>query len=452
MIVKTLMKQKRLSVNDGLRSAYNLLKNKPHVFGWGLGYKKLNETHGDWIKYLFDGKGRSRTLIAHRNSYKTTCLVVGVIRSIFLYPDKTIAIVRKTHTLASKTLLEIRKQLETDIAKILAKGLYGVNTIQSNDWGSTSFTVSFRKSIGREGNVEAIGLGASITGRHYSTIIADDFVDAEDRRSLKTRDNTKDYVQELSNVLKAGQDARICYVGTVWHQEDAFSNLPKGLRFPLHSIEIPEFTGRTEEDIMKDFNLTPAIFSINYLLEHAGSEDAYLRNIAIGERKDCGNEVAFIDPAFGGNSTTAISWVGRDSDGIFHVFGKVYTVPFNEIIPNIAKIHDQLRAGTLFIETNLDKGLSIPLFKQYIRRVIGHNETVNKHERIVSTLYHLRERIIIDKMSDEEYIKQVKNYEEDIIPSDAPDSLAGAIRMITEGASKGGLSQIRAHSTFRKYR
>ena len=80
--------------------------DNPHLFGHYLGYDKLNQTHSEWIKHLFFS-GNETPLQAHRNSYKTTSLVVGIILYLIFNPNATFCIIRKSESGAIKILQEV---------------------------------------------------------------------------------------------------------------------------------------------------------------------------------------------------------------------------------------------------------------------------------------------------------------------------------------------------------
>ncbi len=54
----------------------------------------------------------------------------------------------------------------------------------------------------------------------------------------------------------------------------------------------------------------------------------------------------------------------------------------------------------------------------------------NKHNRIISNVYKDRGKIYFDRNTDITYMNQIKEYRETIKHDDAPDSLAGFLKVV----------------------
>ena len=65
----------------------SLLRNQPYKIGQLCGFKDLTELHNEWLKKMVYGSDEF-TLLAHRGSYKTTCLSIAFALTIVLYPYK----------------------------------------------------------------------------------------------------------------------------------------------------------------------------------------------------------------------------------------------------------------------------------------------------------------------------------------------------------------------------
>ncbi len=100
------------------------------------------------------------------------------------------------------------------------------------------------------------------------------------------------------------------------------------------------------------------------------------------------------------------------------------------------------KAGTLYNETNGDKGYFIKEFKQYWNAIVGYHEGMNKHVKIVTYLKKEWDGIIWDDDTDPDYMEQIVDYQEGQEPDDAPDSASSLIREFNRGKIKavGALS------------
>lgn len=75
----------------------DLVKAEPVKFGHWTGFTDLIDIHNEWIKSFLFAKD-DQTLLAHRGSFKTTCLAIAIALLIVLYPNKNIIFFRKTDT------------------------------------------------------------------------------------------------------------------------------------------------------------------------------------------------------------------------------------------------------------------------------------------------------------------------------------------------------------------
>ena len=65
----------------------NLLYDDPIQLGIWCGFNKLTELHNGWLKEMLYGT-EDFTLLAHRESYKSTTLSVYLALQIVLFPDR----------------------------------------------------------------------------------------------------------------------------------------------------------------------------------------------------------------------------------------------------------------------------------------------------------------------------------------------------------------------------
>ncbi|WP_223804709.1 hypothetical protein [Lactococcus protaetiae] len=103
----------------------DLVLNNPVQFGIECGFDDLEDIHNDWIKtFLFAEE--DETLLAHRGSYKTTCLSIAIAIMLIMYPNLTIIFMRKTDTDVMEIVVQVQKLLQADIFQAFAHALWGL--------------------------------------------------------------------------------------------------------------------------------------------------------------------------------------------------------------------------------------------------------------------------------------------------------------------------------------
>ena len=277
--------------------------NKPHLLGHYLGFNKLSEIHSEWIINTWTSPV-DYVLQAHRNSYKTTAiLVVGSIWYLLYKPETTILIVRKEYEGAASILNAIGKIYHSEEMIRLYKE-FGYKDFRLVEDKRDTLTLSLKKQVSKEGNIETIGISGSITGRHYDKIFCDDIETLKDRVSPAERKKTKDFVMELMNVKKHG--GTIVVTGTPWHKEGVYNILPPSVNYPLGSIYIPELTPKIIEEIRN--RTTPSLFAINYLLKYIADDKKIFKEAQFEHWKTGINGViGHIDAAYSGTHYTALT-------------------------------------------------------------------------------------------------------------------------------------------------
>ena len=413
------------------KGLWEIVINRPHVLGNILGYDKLTDIHSKWIKDCWD-VNYDNVLMAHRNSYKTTAvIVVGAIRRLLINPEDRILITRKIVTDSSAILTEITKHYEGNTLKAIYNKLRGIkNPIRKNNLHS--LTLNTKRRITKEGNIEVIGVGGAVTGRHYEKVVADDIVTIKDRIYRSEREYTKSFCRELKNIPVF--DGNIIYTGTPWHPEDAFSILPEANKYRIGSVEIPELTAEKIADLKK--GMTPALWAANYELKHIADEGRIFTEAQYSDWKNDYQPLAHLDPAYQGSNTTALTLCFFDKKtGFFYITGWVWRKDVTELYEIIRNLLIEYKAGTLIIESNADKGLSVKDMKKIYPAVEGEYERENKHIKIISYLKKNWSRVYISSTCQGEYINQILDYQEGQEPDDAPDSASAIIRKIVGKAT-----------------
>lgn len=417
----------------------------PHKLGWLLGFNKLQLFHSDWIrKYWLNTS--DYVLQAHRNSYKTTSvIIVGYIWYSLQYPDDPVLLIREESTNAEKTVIAISNLLKTPEMRYIYQELYGIKDFSLLKDNRNSIILPTKTKASIEGSLDCIGIGGSLTGRHYKKIIADDIITVKDRVSKAKREETKFILMELENIKTA--DGILSVSGTPWHKDDGFSILPIADKYPLGSISIPDLTTARIQDIRS--RTTSSLFSANYLLKHISDENRIFPDAKFIEWDKTQTCRAWLDPAYSGKNTTSLTLLYYKDNKIIAT-GWAWRQDVTELYEKIKTICGMFNCGTLFIESNADNGLSAKDMEKIYPSVKPIRERENKHNKIIS--YAKRNWIDIYFSNDcqEDYLSQVIDYEEGQEPDDAPDGLASLIRQ-TKPETVDLNKSLEVHENFKEY-
>lgn len=398
------------------------LKEKPYKFGHLVGFTKLTELHNKWIIDMVRGEG-DKTLQAHRGSYKTTCVSIALSFIIVLLPNLRTLFMRKTDADIKEIISQVKKILLSEQMRYFVKTIYGVDlklTVATANEISTNLTNDPRGTS----QLVGIGMGSSITGKHFDRIFTDDIVNVQDRISKAERDRTKVAYQELQNIKNRG--GRIFNTGTPWHKDDAFELMPNPEKWDCNN------TGLMSEEEIDGLRkgMTASLFAANYLLKHIAAEDVIFENPQIGadpalvEQGEC-----HIDAAYGGEDWTAFT-ICRKINGKYYVLGKCWRKHVDDVEDEIIQIRKSFNAGRINCENNGDKGYLGKELRAKGERVNIYHESMNKYLKITTYLKSEWESVIFVKGTDEEYINQICDYNENAEHDDCPDSLASLVRQL----------------------
>ena len=108
------------------------------------------------------------------------------------------------------------------------------------------------------------------------------------------------------------------------------------------------------------------------------------------------------------------------------MFGKLWHKHIDECIDTINDYRSQLQCGTIYTENNDDKGYTANNNDGFAT----YHEHMNKHFKIMTFLYSNWKDIYFLKGTDEDFIRQIKSYEEKAAHDDAPDSAASVLRLL----------------------
>lgn len=398
----------------------NALRENPTAFADRLGFSLLTDIHRDWCREMVFGKS-DHTLQAHRGSYKTTTVSVALWLLLLLRPNSQMAFFRKTDADVKEILEQVKKMLRMDATQYLSEALWGVSCRITTD---NMLEVSTSLSNDPRGGAQltGMGIGGSLTGKHYDLIFTDDIVNLKDRASRAERERTKDAYREIKNLINRG--GKIFNTGTPWHVDDAFQLMPEPERWPWDKTGL--MTQEQYDEIAKV--TTPSLLAANYQLRHIPSDDVIFTNPQTGASHELVyNGECHVDAAYHGEDFTAFT-AAAVHDGKYYVYGKLWRKHVEDVTPLIIADYQRLMLGRLYTETNADKGYSANAFKGKGARVVPYPETMNKHVKIVTYLKTAWPDVVFVEGTDQAYIDQICDYTEDAEHDDAPDSLASLIQ------------------------
>ena len=398
----------------------NWLYERPMEYGHQMGFTLLTELHNGWIRSMIC-QGPDHTLMAHRGSYKTTCVSVAFAIMMITRPNDRIMFVRKTDTDVKEVIEQVEHMLLNEKTQYIVKQMYGTNlTLVVNS--STELKTNLTNDPRGTSQLLGIGIGGSLTGKHYDYIFTDDIINMKDRSSRAERERTKDAYRELQNIKNRG--GRIFNTLTPWHVDDAAMLMPEPERWPWDTTGL--MTQADYDEIAKV--TTPSLLAANYQLRHIPSDDVIFTNPKTGapiEKVFQGE--CHVDAAYHGEDYTAFSAMAMH-DGRRYVYGRIWRKHVEDVTPQIMADYQRLMLGRLHTETNADKGYSAQAFKAAGARVVPYQEKMNKHVKIVTHLKSVWPEIVFCEGTDPEYIDQICDYTEDAEHDDAPDSLASLVR------------------------
>ena len=412
------------------QQAIDFLKNKPAAFGRMLGFTKLTDLHNRWIRDMLLGR-EDKTLQASRGTYKTTCVSVALALILILLPSKRVLFMRKTDTGIKEVIKQVQKILQDPHTQVFVSAIYGVN-LRLVVASATELSTNLVADIKGTNQLVGIGIGSSLTGKHFDYIFTDDIVNINDRVSKAERDRTKLIYQELQNIKNRG--GKIYNTGTPWHVDDAFSIMPAAERFDCYNPLVEKIILPEELVAIKE-KMLPSLFAANYELRFIASEDVIFTNPQTGGDPALAEQgIAHIDAAYGGEDYTALT-ICCKRDGIYYVYGRLWRKHVDDVQDKIVEIRQRFNAGKVWCEDNGDKGYLAKALKAKGERVATYHEKQNKFLKITSYLKGEWKNVVFVAGTDAEYINQVCDYNEDAEHDDAPDSLASAIRLLWK---KGG--------------
>lgn len=406
-------------------AAYNFLTRYPADFGQMLGYHDLlPELHGMWMKQMLLGVD-DMTLQAHRGSYKTTCLSVVLAESLMLHGDKNLIFLRKTDGDVTEVIKQTHQILLHPVTQSVFLSLTGSPLIVNRVTSSEISTNAYYAPRGAS-QLQGIGIGGSLTGKHADIVITDDIVNLKDRVSQAERERTKAAYMELQNIRNRG--GRIINTGTPWHKDDAFLLMPSPIRHTCH--DEPRLISESKLAQLRA-SMSPSLFAANYELVHIAAENALFATAPEWTTDETllRDGIAHIDAAYGGEDYTAMTCGKRIGDTVY-LYGKLWRAHVDTVLDAALCDCERLMCGPVYCETNGDKGY---LAREIRRQGFGtrpYPEKQNKHYKISTFLRKWWGNVVFLEGTDPEYIGQILDYTEQAAHDDAPDSAACVCRVL----------------------
>lgn len=399
-----------------------MLWDNPIEVGHWVGFNDLTDLHNEWLRsFLYSDN--DQTLQAHRGSFKTTTLSLFFALHTLINPNETLLYFRKTDRDVMEIAEQTKKILQSGCVQQLVKILYGHGLTLTKS-SSTEISTNLTTSIKGSAQIVGLGIGTSITGKHADIIVTDDIVNLRDRTSKAERERIKRAYMELQNIKNRG--GRFINTGTPWHKDDAFTLMPNIER---HSCYNTGLMSKAAIKTLQD-SMSASLFAANYELKHISDAEAMFANPNYtDDTPRIFDGIAHIDAAYGGSDFTAYT-IMKKRDGRYIAFGKLYDKHVDDCIDNIRALHEKYRAGSVFCESNADKGYLKKELNLQGFKASTYHEKMNKHIKISTYLKANWEKIDWLEDTDPEYMNMVLDYNEFAEHDDAPDSAAVLLRKL----------------------
>ena len=406
------------------RDAVTFLLDHPVQVGHWCGFTRLTAPlHTPWIQSMILGHG-DQTLLAHRNSYKTTCLTLAIALRMILYPRQNIMFFRKTEDDVVEVIRQVRTLLTSDAMRILSGRIWGEPVLPLRGDMRQITTTAYLAARGAP-QLLGMGIGSSLTGKHADILFTDDIVNLQDRISPAERQRTRDVYMELQNIRIPG--GRVMNTGTPWHREDAIRLMPTPIRHDVYT------TGLINPGQIQQLKagMSPSLFAANYELRHTPAEDALFPHLP-PQGEDPAlllDGIAHLDGAYGGEDCCALT-LGKLHKDTLVLLGKLRPGHVDQHLDDWLALCDACRCAPLYVETNGDKGYLAREIRRRGTAVRQYAERMNKGVKIATYLRGWWGKIAFATGTDEAYIQQILDYTEHARHDDAPDSAACLCRII----------------------
>ena len=343
---------------------------------------------------------------------------------MILFPNDRVLFMRKSDSDVKEIIGQVRKILENPITTVIVQALYGVE-LKLTKSSATELSTNLMSDTKGTSQLVGKGMKGSLTGKHFDRIFTDDIVNAKDRISRAEREHTKIVYQELQNIKNRG--GRIFNTGTPWHKDDCFTLMPSPKKF---DCEATGLISRQEIEELRN-RMLPSLFAANYLLKHIAAEDIIFSDPQTNADRSKVEQSNYchIDAAYGGGDYTAFT-ICRKTEGKYFVFGRLWHKAVDEVEDEIIALHKLFNAHTIYCENNADKGMLAKELRKKGETVVSYHEDENKFMKIVTYLKWEWKKVVFVEGTDNKYIEQICDFNENAEHDDAPDSLASLIRLL----------------------
>ncbi|MBR4711451.1 MAG: hypothetical protein IKP10_05415 [Clostridia bacterium] len=395
------------------------------TIGHACGFDRLREDpHGTWLREMLLGAG-DYTLLAHRGSYKTTCLSLALAVTLCTRPMHSLLFLRKTDRDVEEVLRQVRRILLSDMMQAVTARLYGGEPVRVLRATAHDIDCDCRVTVRGVTQLHGQGVGGSLTGRHADWIFTDDIVNLRDRLSAAERDRTRQVWQELQNIRNPG--GRIISAGTPWHPEDAVSLMPRPRKYDCHATGL--MTPAQIEEMRQ--SMDPALFAANYELRHIPSAGTLFRTVpSFAPSGECLRDgIAHLDASYGGGDCTALTLGAAGPEGPV-LYGRLWHGHVDGALEEIRALCRYYRCEPLWLEVNGDRGYLARLLRDMGMTVHPYTERMNKHVKIATWLRAAWPTVRLVRGTDPEWLDQILGYTEGAAHDDAPDSAASLLRAL----------------------
>ncbi len=400
--------------------------DRPAALGRACGFTRLTDgLHGEWLRSMIREED-DMTLLAHRGSYKTTCLSLAITALLFLRPERNLLFLRKTDRDAAEMLLQVKQLLLSEPMQAFTARLYGGEPVLPVRATGEDLVCNCRFSLRGAPQLHGQGINGSLTGKHADLIFTDDIVNLQDRISEKERLHTRQVWQELHNIRNPG--GRILSTGTPWHPTDAISLMPAPRRFDCYT------TGLLSPEAIEGLRqrMEPSLFAANYELRHIPSAGALFPVCPPFTRDErlLWDGMAHLDASYGGSDSTALTCGARRGGGLV-LYGRLWHRHVDTVLEEILSECRRLRCAPLWLEVNGDKGYLARDLRRRGAEIHPYTERMNKHMKIATYLRGEWPGATLLRGTDPEWIDQITGYIEGAAHDDAPDSAASLCRALS---------------------
>jgi hypothetical protein len=191
--------------------------------------------------------------------------------------------------------------------------------------------------------------------------------------------------------------------------------------------------------------MAPSLFAANYELKHIASTEIIFETSPrfTGDASLLRDGVAHVDAAYGGGDYTAFTCGRRDWDNdVMYLYGKIWHKSVDKVMDQIVDESRRFMCEPIRCEDNGDKGYLAKDLRKRGQRAVTYHESMNKFVKITSYLKNAWIDVIFVTGTDEEYINQICDYNENAEHDDAPDSAGSLIRQFEKCGHIGDKASI----------